>query len=93
MMLTLLSTFVGKRSATAVYPDIMGCENGCEVAATGWPLIFVKDYLGMSVAQKADILEVWFAADQLSWVPFLTNVTVWAVLSFLVVHSQRSRSR
>ena len=26
---SLLSTFVGERSAGAVYPDIMHCENGC----------------------------------------------------------------
>jgi len=64
--LTLLSTFMGERSSTAIYTDIMGCEHGCEVVATGWPFVFVRDYLGMSVVGTADILEVWFAADKMS---------------------------
>ena len=93
--LTLLSTFMGERSSIAVYPDIMGCEQGCEVVATGWPLVFVHDYLGMSVVRTADILEVWFAADKLSWPPFLFNVGVWGFQSFLaarVIHSVRDRT-
>jgi len=79
-MLTLLSTFVGVRSASAVYPDIMGCELGCSVAATGWPLTFVRDYLGMSVVNTADITEVWFAADRFDWQPFVVNVAVWSIV-------------
>jgi hypothetical protein len=80
VMLTLLSTFVGERSALAVYPDIMGCELGCSVAATGWPLTFVRDYLGMSVVNTADITEVWFAADRFDWQPFVVNVAVWSIV-------------
>lgn len=79
--LTLLSTFVGERSALALYPDIMGCEAGCSVVATGWPLLFVRDYLGMSVVGTADILEVWFAADGFAWPPFMFNVAVWSLVS------------
>lgn len=81
VMLTLLSTFVGERSALALYPDIMGCEAGCYVVATGWPLIFVRDYLGMSVVGTAHILEVWFAADEFAWPPFMVNVAVWSLVS------------
>lgn len=79
--LTFLSTFVGERSARATYPDIMGCETGCNVVATGWPFVFVRDYLGMSVGNTADITEVWFAADRFDWTPFLLNVIAWTVLS------------
>jgi hypothetical protein len=60
----------------------MGCEDSCQVAATGWPLVFVRDYLGMSVVNSADILEVWFAADQLAWAPFLLNLAFWSGLIF-----------
>lgn len=84
LTLTLLSTFVGQRSARVVYPDIMGCETGCTVVATGWPFIFVADYLGMSVVGTADMMEVWFAADQLFWGPFLLNVLAWSCVSLLV---------
>ena len=82
VLLTLLSTFVGERSALAVYPDIMGCESGCTVIATGWPLTFVRDDLGMSVVNTADIMEVWFAADRFASGPFLFNVVVWSLASF-----------
>ncbi len=80
-IITLTSTFVGERSIFVAYPEIMGCEDGCVVVATGWPLIFVTDYLGMSVVNTADILEVWFAADRFSWVPFLVNVGAWTGIS------------
>jgi len=80
--LTLSSTFVGQRSAYARYPDIMGCEEGCTVAATGWPLVFVRDYLGMSVINSADILEVWFAADRFDRGPFVLNAAVWTMVSW-----------
>jgi len=90
---TLLSTFIGERSARAIYPDIMGCETGCDVVATGWPLIFVRDYLGMSVGNTADIMEVWFAADRFDWTPFLLNVAVWSGLFLTVRALWRSRMR
>ncbi len=80
-LITLLSTFAGERSAPATYADIMGCETGCPVVATGWPLIFVRDYPGMSVVMTADIMEVWFAGDRFDWVAFLINVAAWAVAS------------
>lgn len=93
--LTLLSTFVGERSSLTIYPDIMGCEHGCEVVATGWPLVFVRDYLGMSVVRTANILEVWFAADKLAWLPFLFNVGAWGLVSFLagqIIRSVRNQT-
>lgn len=74
---TILSTYLGARRASATYPDIMGCEVSCEVAATGWPLIFVRDYTGMSVVNRADFGEVLFAADRLDWPAFLLNLLVW----------------
>lgn len=91
--ITLLSTFVGTRSAIATYPEIMGCEQSCRVAASGWPLVFVRDYTGMSVVNSADILEVWIAADRLDWLPFLANVVIWtAVLVLLAWGARRDRS-
>ena len=89
VLLTLLSTFVGERSAVARYPDIMGCESGCSVVATGWPLTFVRDYLGMSVVETANIMEVWFAADRVAWLPFLVDVAVWSLMSLAAHHTLR----
>lgn len=86
---TLLSTFAGERSAIATYPDIMGCETGCRVVATGWPLIFVRDYRGMSVVNSADIMEVFIAADLFDWLPFCINVIFWTISQLLLVRLRR----
>lgn len=88
---TLASTFIGERSAMATYPDIMGCEVACRVTATGWPLIFVRDYTGMSVVNTADIFEVWFAADRLDWLPFLMNIIFWSAVCFVPTLLQEPR--
>lgn len=93
IVVTLLSTFVGQRWANATYPDIMGCEEGCRVVATGWPLVFVRDYTGMSVVNTADILEVILAADRLDWPPFCANVIFWTVLALLLSSGLRNRKR
>jgi hypothetical protein len=61
----------------------MGCQDSCTVIATGWPLIFVRDYTGMSVVKTANIMEVWFAADRFDWLPFLLNVIFWSTLNHL----------
>lgn len=80
--LALLSTFVGVREAAATYPEILGCETGCRVAASGWPLVFVRDYTGMSVVGTADVLEVWLAADRFDPLPFLADTAFWTVFAY-----------
>jgi hypothetical protein len=93
LTLTLLSTFIGQRSAAATYREIMGCEDGCTVVATGWPLVFVRDYTGMSVINTADIVEVWLAADRFDWTPFLLNVIFWSGLGFATLSRLRMPKR
>ena len=88
---TLLSTFVGERSAGATYPEIMGCETGCRVVATGWPFVFVRDYTGMSVVNSASILEVLLAADRFDPLPFCANLIAWAALCWLILTALRRR--
>lgn len=80
VVMTLLTTFGGERPVVAVYPDVMGCEAGCVVVGTGWPLTFVRDYLGMSVIDTANIMEVWFAADRFAWLPFFFDAGVWSLV-------------
>lgn len=81
---SLLSSFVGQRPAEATFPDIMGCEATCRVATSGWPFAFVRDYPGMSVVGRADVSEVWFAADRFDWAPFLADVGAWGLASLAV---------
>lgn len=84
ILITLASTFIAPRTADARYEDIMGCENKCTVVATGWPLVFVRDYLGMSVGNRADILDVWLGNDRLDPLPFASNVIFWTLLLMLL---------
>lgn len=77
--------------ARAVYPDVMGCETGCAVVATGWPLVFVRDYKGMSVVNSADILEVWIGADRFDGLPFALDVMFWTALLGLLGWWRRSQ--
>ncbi|MBJ7412586.1 MAG: hypothetical protein JHD15_19820 [Phenylobacterium sp.] len=86
---TLLSTFAGERRAQATYPDIMGCEVSCEVVATGWPFVFVRDYTGMSLVNSADITEVIFAGDRLDWAPFAADVVLWSAGFLLLIWALR----
>lgn len=90
---TLLSTFVGERRAQATYPDIMGCEVSCDVVATGWPFVFVRDYTGMSVVNSADITEVVFAGDRLDWLPFAADVAIWSAGCLLLIWALRRALR
>lgn len=48
-------------------------------------MTFVIDYLGMSVVNTANIMEVWFAADRFAWLPFLVDAAFWG-LATLAAH-------
>ncbi|HZG46929.1 MAG TPA: hypothetical protein VEZ41_11795 [Allosphingosinicella sp.] len=94
LCLALLSTFVVEGSATATYPEVQGCEDGCTVTATGWPLLFVRDYSGISVINTAHILEVWFGADRFDWFPFIIVWMFWSGLAYLLLsRTKKGQSR
>ena len=71
----------------------MGCEVSCDVVATGWPFVFVRDYTGMSVVNSADITEVIFAGDRLDWLPFAVNVAIWSAGCLLLIWALRRALR
>jgi hypothetical protein len=92
-VLSLLSSFLSKSRAMATYPDIMGCEVSCDVAAAGWPLAFLRDYPGMSVVNRVDLVEVLLAADKLSWPAFLGNTLIWSAAVWLAWRLVAARRR
>lgn len=92
LALTLATGFLGGRTSSATYPDIMGCESGCPVAASGWPFVFVRDYTGMSVVGKADLMEVWLAGDRFDWAGFIANGFIWSSLALGGLGLLRQRS-
>lgn len=43
---------------SATYPDIMGCSEGCQVAAGGWPFPYAIDNPGISPVGSASMIGV-----------------------------------
>lgn len=92
LVLALGSSFVAAGTAVAVYPDIMGCERGCTVVASGWPLRYARDYPGMSVVGRTDAFEAWLGGDRFDWPPFAVDWGLWSVIAWLVM-ARIGRSR
>jgi hypothetical protein len=88
---TGLSTLVSTR-ATAIYPGIMDCERGCQVAAAGWPVPFVIDYPGASPAGSADLLGLMLGIDILNSMSLLYTFLTWLLFSILVQRIWARRS-
>lgn len=77
LMLALVSSTKAGMVRT-LYPEIMGCERGCEVASAGWPIPYLIDYPGISVVGSADLMGAlvgedkfhagWFGVTSLFWI-------------------------
>ena len=80
LLLALLSSAKGGRTG-AVYPEIMGCETGCEVAAAGWPVPYLVDYQGISVVGAANLSGALFGEDKFRWLPFGLTLLFWTMMS------------
>lgn len=94
LMLASGSSFAARGTAAAIYPDVMGCEQGCIVAASGWPLRYTLDYPGLSVAGRTDLFEAWLGSDRFHAVPFAVDWAAWAAIVWLsVVAIGRMRRR
>jgi hypothetical protein len=81
LVLALGSSFVAAGTAVVVYPDILGCERGCTVVASGWPLRYARDYPGLSVVGRTDAFEAWLGGDRLDLVPFAVDWGLWIAIA------------
>lgn len=88
-ILTLASGFLANRQHVTAYPDIMGCEAGCPVATAGWPLPYVYDYPGISVAGSADLLGALAGEDRFHILPFALDLVVFMLIGRLVTRPRR----
>jgi hypothetical protein len=83
-LLALLATgatsWVPRRSV-ARYPDIMGCEQGCAVAAGGWPFAFILDYPGISPVGSVSLVNAVIGIDQFAWGPLLADLLFWTLVA------------
>jgi hypothetical protein len=86
LFLALLSSVVPGRGRAA-YSEIMGCEQGCEVAAAGWPVPYLVDYPGISVSGSAGLGGALGREDHFRLLPFCQTALFWmaaaAALLFL----------
>ncbi len=84
LLLTTLSGWV-PRQVTTRYPDIMGCERGCQVAAGGWPVPFVVDYPGISPVGSVSISGGLMGEDRMRWGAFAASWALWLSVGGLAI--------
>ena len=58
-----LATSARQIDTMARYPDIMGCEAACEVAAAGWPFPYLVDYPGLSPVGSVSLIGALLGMD------------------------------
>lgn len=80
LLLTLLST-AAPRTVAMTYPDIMGCEQSCEVAAAGFPVAFIVDYPGLSPVGSADLAGALLGLDRTLWDRAAVAYVFWTAVS------------
>lgn len=80
-----LASFAVPARARVTYAEIMGCERGCEVAAAGFPLPFVADYPGLSVAHTVWWGGVLLGEDRVLPGPLAGSFAFWLAVSWLGV--------
>ena len=85
LLLAVGSSFVAAGRAVAVHPDVMGCERGCAVAASGWPRRYTHDYPGLSVVGRADAFEAWLGSDRFDAAAFALDWLVWATIGWVAI--------
>lgn len=84
LVLTLVSAHVPGR-VSATYSDIAGCEQGCDVAASGFPTSFIADYPGLSPVNGADLMGALLGLDQVLWGRAAASFAFWCAVSGAVV--------
>jgi hypothetical protein len=75
--------------AWASYPEVMGCEQRCEVAASGWPLPYIIDYPGLSSSGVANLVGALVGSDHLRILPFGATWVLWSVVCGIMDGSYR----
>ena len=63
------------------YPDIMGCERGCQLEGVGIPLTYIADYPGLSPVNSADFMGAVLGLDRVLWPSAFADFAFWTALS------------
>ena len=80
-------------TSTVTYPNIMGCESGCPVAAIGWPVAYVVDYPGISPVGSASLVGGLLGLDTFQPAELIITFAFWLVISAAVVWAWRRKAR
>jgi hypothetical protein len=81
---TLASSVIGG-TVNATYPDIMGCESGCLVAAGGWPAPYLVDYPGISPVGSVSLTDALLGIDNIRPFGLAATFAFWLAVSVLAV--------
>jgi hypothetical protein len=95
LVLALLSSAKAGK-AWAIYGDIDGCVDGCEVAAAGWPLPYLVDYPGLSVGGSVDLVGAILGQNHLRPLLFSITLLFWtlaAVAGLVLLRRLAAKSR
>lgn len=89
-------------TVSASYPDIMGCEQACRVAAGGWPFAYAVDYPGISPVGSASMTGAVLGVDKLwagslaatfgCWLALFACTAQWLPLKFKQSSRNSTRS-
>ena len=93
----LIAAFVSSvvdGSAHAAYPDSTGCEQGCPVAAGGWPVTYFIDYPGIYPVGAVSMSDTLLQVDGFRPSVFAVSFGFWlAVSTALSLSSYAATSR
>ncbi len=79
------STSAVETRVIATYPEIMGCESACLVAAAGWPLAYIVDYPGLSPVGSVSLTGAVLELDKTLLPELGISFTFWLALSGLAI--------
>lgn len=83
-VVTLATSVIGT-TIIATYPDIMGCESACLVAAGGWPVPYLVDYPGISPVGSVSLTDAVLGIDKIWPAELATTFLFWLAISALAV--------
>lgn len=73
----------------------MGCESECIVVSAGWPVPYVYDYPGMSVALRVEVDPISLFAGPDRFMPggFVPTLLFWWMTVYVAAHVASRRRR
>ena len=81
-LIVVLGTGLIPNSSWQIHPYVYGCEEGCAMAAAGYPFPFIIDSTHTSPVNSADWIGVFLGVDIFSFKDFFLSYGFWIFLIF-----------